>query len=75
LIILNTNQEYNAFPSEHSGPDVAASKAMAASIPVKWRKDISTWIDPPPVTPDRRDILDAWREGALIRMADRYLSE
>ena len=70
LVVHNANQNYNTFPPEHSGPDIAATKDKSVPVPFSWRNIPPTWLDPPPVTPDRRDLIDAWRAAAKMRLAE-----
>lgn len=60
LLTYNTRFEHLDYPTEHSGPDQAAiapAPAQARSLALLPR----TWTDPPPVTPQHRHLLEAWR--------------
>jgi hypothetical protein len=67
LVVLNANFEFSAYPTEHSGPDVAAAsklvapKALPDGVPAAWR-------DPPPRNPANPAAFDAWLAAAKLRL-------
>jgi hypothetical protein len=68
LVVLNANFEFDSYPEEHSGPDVAAvdGKVMKAAIEAG---DLSpTWTDPPPSIFARPDLLRRWIEARKLQL-------
>jgi hypothetical protein len=62
LLAYNRNLEYALYEAERSGPDIAAA---ARSLPRRWSRGAgisAAWNNPPPVTPDHRHLLEAWRD-------------
>lgn len=72
LIVFNANQEYNTFPTEHSGPDQAAIAKAKSVVPDSWRKISPAWLDPPPIHPDNYEQIMQWRDRANLRIAEGW---
>ena len=70
LIVHNANEEYDAWPKEHSGPDVASTgkNKNEQKFPVCEMIRLNTLADPPPVTPDKRELLKKWRNARLKQL-------
>ena len=67
LVVFNSSQDYDYFTSEHSGPDLPAL-APAKSAKSFFVKRPGTWMDPPPVTPDRMDLIKRWQKATELRI-------
>jgi hypothetical protein len=72
LVVLNTNLEFVEFPTEHSGPDVAASgggKALEAELASGVVSP--TWTDPPPAVFTHPELMARWRAAREARLGIR----
>ena len=79
LLVLNSDFEHDSFPTQHSGPDIAAgSKGIGylggpSSNPLMWTGVFDgvfppTWYDPPPYNPDNPEPFYRWKEAAEQRL-------
>jgi len=67
LLVLNANQDYNGWPTEHSGPDLPAQGVKTAAPKALISP---AWLDPPPINPYNLESLRQWREAAIKRIAE-----
>lgn len=65
LLVYNTNTNYWAWPTQHSGPDLPAQGEKSARRGVAISP---AWLDPPPIHPARLDRLAAWRIAMFERL-------
>ncbi|MCK9460171.1 MAG: hypothetical protein M0R80_11075 [Proteobacteria bacterium] len=75
LVVLNTNLEFDEYPEEHSGPDVAASGGGKG--PLTLEEELApgvvspTWTDPPPAAFTHPERLAQWRVARETRLGLR----
>ena len=67
LLVFNSNQDYINFAAEHSGPDLPALDPVKSKNFFFARKP-GAWMDPPPVTPDRMDLIKRWQKATKRRI-------
>jgi hypothetical protein len=79
LLVLNSDFQHDSFPTQHSGPDIAAgSKGVdylggPSSNPLMWTGVFDgvfppTWYDPPPYNPENPEPFYRWKEAAEQRL-------
>ena len=72
LMVYHSSMDYQGWPKEHSGPDVASlgkrntKSGMAAQ---RSALPVSKLLDPPPFNPERIEALKAWQRAVGIRSA------
>ena len=81
LVVLNSDFQHDSFPTQHSGPDIAAgSKGVdylgdPSSNPLMWTGVFDgvfppTWYDPPPYNPENPEPFQRWKEAAEQRLVN-----